>query len=330
VRARGGGATRRALALAAAGLLVAAGLACTPDHERVATPVPTTTTAPPAAASTCTAPPEESVASYAPNGVTPEAAKAQTIRKDVLVAGVSADTYLTGFRDPNANIVGFDIEILREVARSLFGDPNKVELKVLTVDQRLPALQRGDVDIVAHSFTVTCARWEQINFSAEYLRAAQRLLVSTDDAAAERTTLDQFAGRKVCATKGGTGMDNLTKNYPKVIGVPAADRTDCLVMFQQGSVDAILNGDNLLAGFTAQDPYARVVGGPLTQEPTALGTKKGNTDLTRFVNGVLEEVKRRPSTGGLDDHSWQGMYDRWLKPALGPASPPPAVYGRTP
>jgi polar amino acid transport system substrate-binding protein len=315
----------RGTALAVALALLAAVPACANDRARVATPASTTpTTAPaaPAVTSTCTAPPEASVASFEPGPTTADAAKAQTIKKNVLVAGVSADTYLMGFRDPaTADLVGFDVDILHEIARALFGDPGRIEFKVINNAQRLPALEKGEVDIVARSMTITCARWERINFSSEYLRAGQRLLVRSDDAAAGLTTLDQQAGRRVCATTGSTGFDNLTENHPDVGVVALSDDTDCMVAFQQGTVDALISDDTILAGFARQDPYAKVVGPRMTVEPYGLGVAKGNVELTRFVNRVLEDVRAR---------TWAASYDTWLGQALGPASPPRPDYGRQP
>ena len=50
-----------------------------------------------------------------------------------LIAGVSADTLLLGARNPvSGQIEGFDIDMLHAVSQAIFGDPNKVELKVIT------------------------------------------------------------------------------------------------------------------------------------------------------------------------------------------------------
>ena len=51
--------------------------------------------------------------------------------------------------------------------------------------------------------------------------------------------------------------------------------TGCLVLFQQGKVDAITGDDTILAGLAAQDPYAFVVKAPaFTSEPYGLGISK--------------------------------------------------------
>ena len=67
--------------------------------------------------------------------------------------------------------------------------------------------------------------------------------------------------------------------------------TDCLVMLQQGQVDAISTDDVVLFGLAAQDPNVEVVGPSIAIEPYGVGVKKENTDLVRFVNGALDQMR---------------------------------------
>jgi polar amino acid transport system substrate-binding protein len=59
-----------------------------------------------------------------------------------LVAGVSADSYLLGARDPlGGKIQGFDIDIVRAMDKAILGNENRYQLVVITAAQRIPALQ---------------------------------------------------------------------------------------------------------------------------------------------------------------------------------------------
>jgi polar amino acid transport system substrate-binding protein len=265
------------------------------------------------------------LASYAPlsplpgPGALPAGSTMARIRdRGRLVVGVSADSLLLGSRDPiSGRIEGFDIDMARLVAEALFGDPNRIELRVITAAQRIPLLEDGSVDLVARNMTITCARWEQIAFSAEYYRSGQKILVPLGSSA---TSLADLAGARVCAPAGSTSLDKLDE-FPDVEAVSATTHTDCLVKFQQGEVDAITGDDTVLAGLAAQDPYAQVVGEAFTAEPYGLGMNSDAVDLVRFVNGVLARA--------VADGSWTRSYDRWLAGALGaaPAAPTPR-YGR--
>jgi len=285
-----------------------------------ATTTTTATAAPPAV--DCGNP----VASFAPSGrlgapgnMPAGSYMAEIQKRGRLVAAVSADTLLFGYRNPlSGKLEGFDIDMIRQIAQAIFGDPNRVEYKVVTYAQRIPALQSGTADIVADVMTVNCPRWEKISFSSQYFDAGQKVLVRTDSTA---TGIDDLAGKKMCAAKGSTNIDNL-KNYPKINVVPVDDISDCMVLFQQGTVDSVTGDDTVLAGFVAQDPYAKVVGAPLTSEPYGLGIDKKHPEFVQFVNAVLEKMRA--------DGTWKQMYARWLKPTGAVPDPPPALYGRTP
>lgn len=291
----------------------------------ISTPGPSTTPAPAATPAECS----NALASYAPLPRLPKAGDmpaGSTMRKiqnrGRLVAGVSADTYLLAARNPfTGKIEGFDIDMVKAVAKAIFGNENAYQLKVITAAQRIPALQSGEVDIVSRNMTINCDRWKQIAFSTEYYRSGQKILVRKGSKADSITDLD---GQRVCAPRGTSSMDNLIKLAPKAIAVGADNHTGCLVLFQQQDVAAITGDDTVLAGLAAQDPYAVVPDQKaFTAEPYGLGIPAKNVDFVRFVNARLAQLR---SSG-----EWTAIYNRWLRDPLGPApDPPKAVYGRKP
>jgi polar amino acid transport system substrate-binding protein len=287
----------------------------TPLPSPSPTPQPTSTSA--AKPSSCARP----LASYAPRATARGSTLAKIRDRGRLIAGVSADTYLLGSRNPfTGQIEGFDIDMVKAVAEAIFGDENRYQLKVITAVQRIPALEKGEVDIVARNMTINCDRWKQIAFSTEYYRSGQKILVRKGSKA---NSIKDLAGQKVCAPKGTSSMDNLIKEAPKAIAVASDNHTGCLTLFQQSEVAAITGDDTVLAGLAAQDPYAVVPDQEaFTVEPYGLGFNKDDVDFVRFVNARLAEMR----TSG----EWTRIYDRWLKDVLGPApTPPTAVYGRT-
>ncbi len=233
-----------------------------------------------------------------------------------LIAGVDQNTFLFGFRNPTSNALeGFDIDRVRDVAAAVFGDPNKVQYKVITSAERINALKNGEVDIVVRTMTATCARLVDINFSAIYYVAGQRLVV---DRASQITGIDQLGGKRVCAAKGSTSLNKL-RDSPAPPTVVAVDNwSDCLLMLQQGQVVAVSTDDTILAGMVAQDPNIKMVGPRFTEEPYGIGIPKQNEDMVRFVNGVLER--------SVANGSWAASYGRWLAQAGEQASPPVARY----
>lgn len=320
------GRLRRVVAVLAVGVpTVLAGVTgCAGAREYAATPLPTTpapstsapaTTAAPAA---CT----DALTSYAPRAVTSSSPVLQRVRqRGRLVVGVSADTYLFGARDSRTGrLAGFDIDLARAVAAALLGSPDKVELKVVTAAQRLPFLKEGTVDVVARTMTITCDRWKEIAFSAEYFEAGQRLLVAEGSPVKDVAGL---AGKRVCAPAASTSLETLRRVAPTAVPVPAATHTACLILFQQSKVDAITGDDTVLAGLASQDPYAQLVGPRFSREPYGLGLPPGDPTFVGAVNTALASWI---SSGG-----WAASYRTWLADTLGTGATPPAPqYGRAP
>lgn len=284
--------------------------------EPTSTPSATTTSAP---SVTC----DDPLASYAPSalpqpGQMPSGSTMADIQaRGVLRVGVSADTLLMGSRNPlTGQIEGFDVDVARAVAQAIFGDADKIQFRVITASQRIPVLTDHEVDLVVRAFTITCARWEQIAFSSEYYHAGQKVLVESDSTA---TSLDDLAGQKVCAPAGTTTLTRLA-DYPQVEAVSADTHTACLALFQQGQVDAITGDDTVLAGLAAQDPYAKVVGEAISDEPYGVGIAPDQVDLVRFVNAVIEQRKA--------DGTWAASYERWLSVLGATPTPPVGDFGR--
>ncbi|MEU7904728.1 glutamate ABC transporter substrate-binding protein [Actinoplanes sp. NPDC049118] len=314
--------TRAALVAAAVTVLAAAG--CSGDSS----PLPGRPTASAGASTGAPAAPADDScrprASLRPAGALPAPGRmpagsymAEIQKRGRLVLGTSQDTLLFSSRNPfTGKVEGFDVDMGRQVAQAIFGDPDKIQIKVIGYDKRVSSVVDGSVDIVADTMTANCARWKDVNFSSIYYDAGQKVLVSKDSKA---TGIDDLGGRKVCAAKGSTSYDNIAKVASRPIPVDRPGFGDCLVAFQQNEVDAISTDDTILVGLAAQDPYAKVVGPRFTDEPYGMAMPKEHEDFTRFVNAVLA---RNRANG-----TWKSTYERWLGD-FGAAPPPPAAEYR--
>src|SRR4051794_36731628 len=79
---------------------------------------------------------------------------AKIAERGQLIAGVDQNTYLFGFRNPaTGQLEGFDIDIAHQIAGAIFGDPNRIQLRVVDASQRESVLQDGEVDIVARTYS---------------------------------------------------------------------------------------------------------------------------------------------------------------------------------
>lgn len=252
----------------------------------------------------------------APGAMPAGSTMAAIAQRGRLVAGVDQGKYLVGYRNPlNGELEGSDIDVVRQIAAAILGDPNQVQFVVLPIADRARAVERKQVDLVVNNFTVTCERQRTVEFSTAYLTASQRVLVPAGSGIVE---IEDLAGRPICTSRGSTtervlaalpiGLDVVT-----LPGIP-----DCVVEMQQGRVPAVSSDDVILAGLAAQDPQTEVVGRALADASYAVGMSPDAPDLVRFVNAVLER--------GREDGSLAASNRRWLGVLDPVPEPPPARY----
>ena len=242
------------------------------------------------------------------------------IKRGKLIAGIDTNSYQWGFRNPtDGSLQGFDIDLVHALAKSILGDPDAVEFLAVPTANRVLALQKGQVDVVVRTMTITCARLQQVSFSVPYFNAGQEVV------APKSSTVTGFnatlKGKKVCAATGSTAEDMLKDpaHGAAHLGAtvfPVANQLDCLVQMQLGNVDATITDNALGAGQVAQDPTIHLVGGPLDQEVYGVAMKLGANDLVRRVNYVLQ---------GYFTSQWSAEYQHWLT-ALGSTPAPPVPH----
>lgn len=311
---------RPALAAVAATALLAAGCtAGSPDPVPAPAAVPATT-APATAPDTSCSP----RASLRPAGAPPAPGRmpagshmATIVQNGRLVLGTSQDTLLFSSRNPfTGKVEGFDVDMGRQIAKAIFGDPEKLQIRVVPRAERTAWVRDGKVDLVISTMTANCARWKDVDFSTVYFETGQRVLVGKESKA---KSINDLGGQKVCAAVGSTSLDNIAKVPTKPVPVGRSSFGECLVAFQQNEVAAISTDDTILAGLAAQDPYAKVIGPRFTEEPYGMAISKEHPEFTRFVNSVLERMR--------SDGTWADTYDKWLG-SSGPAPQPPAAQYR--
>ncbi|UVE96615.1 transporter substrate-binding domain-containing protein [Dietzia sp. B32] len=251
--------------------------------------------------------------SLRPDDAVPAERVPRILQRGRLIVGLDQGSNLFSFRDPaSGQLTGFDVDLAREIATDIFGDPRQVEFRSLTSSNRLEALENDQVDVVIRSMSITCARRERVTFSVPYYQAYQRVLAVRGSGITE---IEHLEGKRVCVAAGTTSASRLWSELERITVLSVNTWADCLVAIQQNQVDAITTDDAILVGITAQDPYLEIVGPQLDAEPYGVGIAKStpgnNTDgLVRQVNSTLERIRT--------DGTWNRMYSTWLS-GLGPS-----------
>ncbi len=248
----------------------------------------------------------------------PDSYMAKIQARGKLVAGVRQDVRSFGYLNPTTNqYEGFDIDVVRQVTKGIFGSQDAIEFRPVTSANRIPLLKEGAVDIVAATMTITDARKLEIDFSDVYYLAGQKVLVKKDSSI---RSIKDTGGKKVCAAKGSTSERNIAKESPTAQLVLLDSYQDCLAAIQSGRTDAISTDDAILASLATQDNTLKVVGDAFSSEPYGLGIARGHPEFVDFVNKVIADMKKDGRWKQLAG-KWLGDYGKTLEPP-GPTPPP--------
>jgi polar amino acid transport system substrate-binding protein len=261
------------------------------------------------------------LASLAPDGPLPlpghmpaGSTMAAIAKRGYLRVGVDQTIDLSSYRDPlTGKLQGFDIDVADQMAQAIFGNTDHIQFKAITSAQRIPVIQKDQVDIVVDSMTITCAREKKVDFSTDYFDAHQELMVPKNSPI---TGPGDLRGKKVCADAGTTSMQQIQAMSSHPIPVAADNWTDCLVMLEQNQIAAISTDNSVLEGLVVQDPQTKLLGPRFTNEQHGIAISKNAPDLVRFVNAVLERMRT--------DGTWTNVYNKWFGNRLGPVPSPPA------
>ncbi|GGG79903.1 ABC transporter substrate-binding protein [Corynebacterium pelargi] len=238
-----------------------------------------------------------------------------------LVVGVDQSQNLLSFRDPaTGELSGFEISLAKEIARDIFGDPEKVEFRFVDSASWIQALEEQDVDCVIRSVSITRDRQDQVFFSTPYLTGDTQLLSERNSGIEQAEDIGEGT---VCAAEGATGVQRIAKAAPDSTLLIVRSSADCLLALQQNQADAIVSDNTILSGMVAQDPLTQIVGDPLARESYGVafakpGARHKTEGLIRQVNVTLERIFR--------DGTWEKMFEEWFGAYLPPQDPPALNY----
>ncbi|WP_375162186.1 glutamate ABC transporter substrate-binding protein [Fictibacillus sp. WQ 8-8] len=225
-------------------------------------------------------------------------------KRGKLVVGVKYDTNLFGYKDPSSGKVeGFDIDIAKALAKKIFGDEKKLELKEVTSKTRVQMLKNGDIDAIIATMTITEDRKKEVNFSDVYFKAGQSLLVKKGSKI--QGIDDVKKGTKVLAVKGSTSVQNIKDKSPDAQVLEFENYAEAFTALKAGKGDALTTDNSILYGMADQDSNYQLVGQPFTDEPYGIALNKGDDKFTKYVNKFLKELK--------DSGEYDKIKSRWIK-----------------
>jgi general L-amino acid transport system substrate-binding protein len=228
-----------------------------------------------------------------------------------LLCGVS--TGLVGFSAPDqtGKWSGLDVDICRAVSAAVFGDATKLRFVPLSTQQRITALQTGEVDLLARNLTWTMSRdaGNSINFGPTVYYDGQGFLVR---ASANITSPKGLNGATICTGSGTTNEQNIA-DYARANGITLKTLTvekeeDSAVAYFAGRCDALSADASQLAAMRAalaKNPADYVIlQERISKEPLTPAVRHGDDqwfDILKWVVFALIQAEESGVTSANVD-----------------------------
>lgn len=217
--------------------------------------------------------------------------------KGKLVLGLDDSFPPMGFRDEAGEIVGFDIDVAKEVCQRLGVE---LVLQPISWDAKEMELNAGNIDCIWNGMSITPARQESMSMSFSYMNNSIEVYTLKDSGIDSPAAL---AGKKVAVQSASfaeeviNSEDNaqLKASIGEILSFD--DYLTALLDLQSGGLDAVLMdkvvGEYKIAGMGAKDIISV---GTLADDNFGIGFRKADVALRDKVQALLIEMK---ADGGL-------------------------------
>jgi polar amino acid transport system substrate-binding protein len=237
------------------------------------------------------------------------------LARGYLIAGSGSTNAPWHFKDESNELVGFDIDMLRFIAKGLFEDPTKIEFVNQSGDARVPNLVTDKVDVACQFMTVTAGRAQQVEFSVPYYREGVGLLLLAGGDYKNYEEL-QAGGSDVTISvlQNVYAEDMVHAALPKA-NVDQYESVDLMYQaLNSGRSDAAATDQSSLSWFMAQNPdrYADA-GFGWNPQSYSCAVKPGDQRWLNFVNTILHEAMT-----GVEFNAYAASYKQWFGADLNP------------
>lgn len=221
---------------------------------------------------------------------------AEIKQKGVLVVGLSADyppLEFTAKINGKTEYVGVDVSIAKAIAKDL---GVKLEIKNMSFDSLLVAMETGKVDMVISGMNATAERKQSVDFSHVYYKGGATFLINKKDKAKYKSGNDLKTANIGVQT--GTVQATMAKNsFPDATVKPLSNLSNLVLALKSGKTNAVLMDALIAKAYASNDDSLAVVSktgikNDLSDAGTAVAMPKGQTSLVNAVNQTIDRINQ--------------------------------------
>jgi polar amino acid transport system substrate-binding protein len=225
-------------------------------------------------------------------------------KKDVLRVGTEATFPPFETTDDDENIIGFDIDIIKEIAAD---NGWEIEVVHLPFDSLIESLQTDKLDIVIAAMTIDEERSQKVLFSNPYFDASQVMVIRENEdrnfgiedivdqnliVAVQMGTTGSYEGEAIF---GAEDHPNL-KQYKRV--------NEAFMDLKGGRVDLVIIDEPVAKNYIAHLGGMKILGEPFTNEQYGIAVQKTKTDMMAKINASLKKM--------VDSGKYDALLEKWF------------------
>lgn len=237
-------------------------------------------------------------------------------QSEPLRVGTYVDNMPWGFRNEKGEIVGFDIDIVDQIGRSL-GRP--VDIQAMGFRDLFAALSANRIDMAISSISITPERLAYVDFTQPYYETAQGVLVMKKSG---MRGVEDLVGKNVSVTSGTTSERWVVANAQRYgFGRTSYSQgsSDGVRLLDEGAIDAYVGDLPTLLYQLLKRPDLAVIARLPSQERYGIALPK-DSPLTAKVDAALTRMKQ--------DGTLMRIHKRWFGMAPDKESPTTKVLPR--
>ncbi len=217
-------------------------------------------------------------------------AVAELKARGTFVLGLDASFPPLGYTDDDGTIIGYDIDLAKEVAKRLGVD---FKAQPIDWDAKEMELNTKKIDCILNGFTITEERKEALSFTPAYLNNDQVLIVRADSGI---KTLADMKGKVVGLQSGSSAQEAVEDNKAFAASLKNTvyykENVTALNDLEIGGVDGVVM-DSVVGAYSIKTTGKNlvIVSEALANEEYGIGFRKSEPELRDAVWNILKEMK---------------------------------------
>lgn len=218
------------------------------------------------------------------------------------------DTFVPmGFRDDKGNIVGFDVDLAREVFKRM---DKEVKFQPIDWSMKEQELKNKNIDVIWNGYSINEKRKQQVSFTQAYLKNRQVIITLSDS---KINSKENLKDKVVAAQAESSSLEainsepNLVKQFKNGEVILFDTNNDALMDLEAGRTDAVVADEIMIRYYIksrGEEKY-KILKDDFGDEEYGIGIRKEDKEFLENINKTLDDM-REDGTMGEISIKWFG------------------------